>query len=128
MMAELHGTQAGDVAALLGPCICGDCYKVDAARVAEFEEQISGYLPVQYVQSEELAAVSGTPVRRSDSGQYSLDLQAANTHLLAANGVRNITVCRACTCEDQRLGSYRREGAAYSRNLALMNTVHLPTM
>jgi copper oxidase (laccase) domain-containing protein len=34
--------------------------------------------------------------------------------------VRNLAVCRDCTVTEKRLGSFRREGAAYTRMAALV--------
>jgi copper oxidase (laccase) domain-containing protein len=52
--------------------------------------------------------------------QFFIDLQAANARLLANAGVRNIAVCRDCTCGDERFGSFRREGAGYTRMAAAL--------
>jgi copper oxidase (laccase) domain-containing protein len=51
---------------------------------------------------------------------FSLNLQAANARLLANAGVRNIAYCENCTYTDARLGSFRREGAGYTRMAAVM--------
>jgi copper oxidase (laccase) domain-containing protein len=52
--------------------------------------------------------------------EFFIDLQAANARLLAGAGVRNIAVCEDCTFTDERLGSFRREGPAYTRMAALI--------
>jgi copper oxidase (laccase) domain-containing protein len=60
------------------------------------------------------------PVVKRNEGKPALDLQAANAHLLAQAGARNISYCEDCTFTDQRLGSFRREGSTYTRMLAVM--------
>jgi YfiH family protein len=110
MMAERWGTRPVSVAALLGPCIRPCCYHVEEERAAVFEAEFGG---------------SGGerplgPVVSRNGGQASLDLQAANARLLAGAGVRNIAYCVECTFTDQRLGSFRREGASYTRMLAVL--------
>ncbi|MDR1247803.1 MAG: polyphenol oxidase family protein [Treponema sp.] len=110
IMAERWGTRPASVAALLGPCIRPCCYRVDEGRAALFETEFggaSGAYPL------------GPVVRRNGEGP-ALDLQAANARLLARAGVRNLSYCVDCTFTDQRLGSFRREGAAYTRMLAVL--------
>jgi YfiH family protein len=110
MMARLWGTRPADLAALLGPCIRPCCYRVDEGRAALFEAEFggsSGEYPL------------GPVVRRSREGP-ALDLQAANARLLSGAGVRNLSYCVDCTFTDQRLGSFRREGPAYTRMLAVL--------
>ena len=110
MMAERWGTRPASVAALLGPCIRPCCYSVEEARAAAFEAEFGGPggdCPL------------GPVVSRNGEGP-ALDLQAANARLLAGAGVRNLAYCLDCTFTDQRLGSFRREGAAYTRMLAVL--------
>ncbi|MDR2520974.1 MAG: polyphenol oxidase family protein [Spirochaetaceae bacterium] len=103
-----------DVAAILGPCICGDCYEVDHARFCAYHAEFGGAFP---------AYPLGPPAREKKDGgtsQYYLDMRAANAAMLAAHGVRNIAYCENCTVRDTRLGSFRREGAgAYTKMLVL---------
>jgi YfiH family protein len=102
------GTRPEAVAAVLGPCIQGCCYKVDEGRASDFEKEFGGS-----------AGPLGNVVLRRDDGPY-ISLQAANARLLAGAGVRHIAVCEDCTYTDERLGSYRREGpAAYTRMAAM---------
>ena len=109
LMEERWRTRPENVAALLGPCICRCCYRVDEARGRAFEVEFGG--------SE--GAVLG-PVVSKVAGEFFLDLQAANARLLAGAGVRNIAVCEDCTFTDERLGSFRREGVQdYTRMAAL---------
>jgi YfiH family protein len=110
MMAERWGTRPASMAALLGPCIRPCCYRVDDGRAALFEAEFggsSGAYPL------------GPVVRRSGEGPV-LDLQAANARLLSGAGVRNLSYCVDCTFTDPRLGSFRREGPAYTRMLAVL--------
>jgi YfiH family protein len=116
LMADLWGARPEAVAALLGPCIHPCCYQVDEARAAVFEAEFgagddNGASPGAYPLG---------PVVKRYGGRPALDLQAANARLLAGAGVRNIAYCEDCTFTDQRLGSFRREGSAYTRMLAVM--------
>ncbi|MDR3337010.1 MAG: polyphenol oxidase family protein [Treponema sp.] len=115
MQARRH-TRPEEVAAVLGPCIQGCCYRVDEERARSFEAEFGGSdggFPLGPV-IRERADLPGGP-------GFSLNLQAANARLLANAGVRNIAVCRDCTFTDERLGSFRREGAqSYTRMVALL--------
>jgi YfiH family protein len=112
LMAERWHTRPEEVAAILGPCIRRCCYRVDEERGRIFEAEfggagLAGEFPL------------GPVVLRSDGAVF-LDLQAANARLLAQAGVRNIAVCEDCTFTDERLGSFRREGAeVYTKMTAL---------
>jgi YfiH family protein len=110
LMAERWGTRPSSVAALLGPCIRPCCYRVDEGRAAAFEAEFDG--PAGEYPLGPVAARSG--------GGPALDLQAANARLLAGAGVRNLSYCVDCTFTDRRLGSFRREGPAYTRMLAVL--------
>jgi YfiH family protein len=102
------GTRPDMVAAVLGPCIRGCCYRVDEQRAHDFEKEFGGS-----------AGPLGNVVLRGDDGPY-LSLQAANVRLLANAGVRHIAVCENCTYTDERLGSFRREGPErYTRMAAV---------
>ncbi|MDR0377520.1 MAG: polyphenol oxidase family protein [Spirochaetaceae bacterium] len=110
LMEERWRTRPEDVAAILGPCIRGCCYRVDEARARAFNAEFGGVAGV----------FPAGPVVSEAGGGFFLDLQAANVHLLAGAGVRNIAVCEDCTFTDERLGSFRREGAlGYTRMAAL---------
>jgi YfiH family protein len=116
LMADRWGTRPEAVAALLGPCIHPCCYQVDKGRAGVFEAEF-GAGDGNDVSPE---AYPLGPVVKRDGGRPALDLQAANARLLAGAGVRNIAYCEDCTYTDQRLGSFRREGSAYTRMLAVM--------
>jgi YfiH family protein len=110
LMAQRWGTRPSSVAALLGPCIRACCYNVDEARAAAFEAEFGG----------SAGEYPLGPVVRRKGGRPALDLQAANARLLAGAGVRNLSYCVDCTFSDSRLGSFRREGPAYTRMLAVL--------
>lgn len=124
LMAERWHTGPGAVAAVLGPCIGSCCYQVDAARAAAFEEEFGSIAPPVG------AGDSLKPVTRRETEpegeRWYLDLKAANIRLLAAAGVRNIAVCGDCTFTDERLGSFRREGPAYTRMAAICGHFSVP--
>jgi len=102
LMQKNWGTAAGDVAAILGPCIGQCCYRVDAGRAGVFEREF------------------GEESVRKSGGEFFLDLKGANVKLLADAGVRNISVCTDCTFTDKRLGSFRRQGLGYTRMVTLV--------
>lgn len=120
LMSRFWQTRPAGVAAVLGPCIQSCCYAVDQERALAFEAEFGphgagdeGGFP--------LGPVTGRPAaERFPGAEYSLNLQAANARLLAGAGVRNIAVCTDCTFTDERLGSFRREGAAYTRMAAVV--------
>ncbi|SED88042.1 polyphenol oxidase family protein [Ruania alba] len=78
--------------AAIGPSICGQCYEVPADLRAEASERMPA-----------LAATTswGTP---------SLDLRAGVLGELAAADVHEVDQHAACTREDRRFFSYRRDG------------------
>jgi copper oxidase (laccase) domain-containing protein len=108
-MKERYGTRPDDIAAVLGPCIGNCCYKVDEARANEFEKEF------------------GTEGVRKTAGEFFLDLRAANVKLLENAGVKNIAVCENCTFCDERLGSFRREGAGFTHMAAVLGKVPRPS-
>ncbi|MDR3325459.1 MAG: polyphenol oxidase family protein [Spirochaetaceae bacterium] len=112
LMEETYGTDAGDVSAILGPCIQGDVYQVERARAEEFHAHFGrgGAYPL------------GEAVREAAAGgvkEYSIDMRAANAHILIASGVKNIMYCTNCTFTDERLGSFRREKEGFTKMLAM---------
>jgi len=80
------------ITAIIGPSICGKCYEVSQ----DIFEEVTAVFP---------QAQSQTP-----SGGFALDLAAALTHDLEADGVSVIDRSQ-CTVEDKFLYSYRRDGA-----------------
>ncbi|MCL2810027.1 MAG: peptidoglycan editing factor PgeF [Treponema sp.] len=102
LMMEKYLTNPCDIAAVLGPCIGCCCYKVDAERAVFFEKEF------------------GIESVRKSNEDFFLDLKAANVKLLNDIGVNNIAVCNNCTFCDERLGSFRREGAQFTHMIALI--------
>ena len=98
---RMRALGADDVQAWIGPHVCGRCYEVP--------EQMR----------EEVSAV--VPATRSETswGTPALDLGAGVAAQLADAGVPATAVDR-CTLEDERLHSYRRDGAASGRLAGLV--------
>ncbi|MDR2740807.1 MAG: polyphenol oxidase family protein [Treponema sp.] len=114
LMEERWRSHPEDVAAVLGPCIRRCCYQVDGERARVFGAEFGG------LEGDSPGALPLGPAVVESGGKFFLDLQAANIRLLACAGVRNIVVCEDCTFTDERLGSFRREGApAYTKMAAL---------
>ena len=83
---------AGEIAAVIGPGICGRCYEVPGSMAGEVEKAAPG---------SRATTRAGTP---------SVDLTAGATAQLAREGVR-VTVVGGCTLEQpDRFYSYRRDG------------------
>ena len=74
----------------LGPSAGGCCYEVPAAM------------------QEEACAIVPAARARTTWGTPSLDLRAGCRAVLAAHGVRRVTLVGGCTIEDERVYSYRR--------------------
>jgi YfiH family protein len=119
------------VLVILGPGIQVCCYRVDEARARFFEKTFGpGGAPSPGDAYDEKAHPPRLdaekyplgPVVQRSKGEWRINLQAANAHLLVSAGVdeRNIAVCETCTFTDERLGSFRREGPAYTRMTALI--------
>ena len=93
-----YGTRPGDVEAVMGPCICADCYEVGG----ELRERFAlGYT----------AAEVDTLFRPGRAGKYLLDLRRAVCLQLEHSGAaaEHIHDLGICTFEDSRYPSYRRE-------------------
>ncbi|MGH9316761.1 MAG: peptidoglycan editing factor PgeF [Thermoanaerobaculia bacterium] len=100
-LAEL-GAEPRSLSARLGPAIGACCYEVGGEVAAQFAGQF---------------------LRSSCEGRYRLDLHAVNRAQLEAAGVlpENISSHPACTqCGGERFASYRRDGAAAGRMIALV--------
>ncbi|WP_324653162.1 peptidoglycan editing factor PgeF [Georgenia sp. H159] len=91
MLAD-HGAALPELHAALGPSICGRCYEVPAA----LREEVAGVVP---------AARSTT-----SWSTPALDIPAGVEAQLAGAGVRWVRRAAACTYEDERFYSYRRDG------------------
>ncbi len=85
------GSRPAGLLAGIGPGICGRCYEVGAEVAERFPDDV---------------------VRPSANGRFLLDLAAANHRALVEAGVIESNVFRhgACTLEDERLPSHRRDG------------------
>jgi len=98
---RMRALGADEVRAWIGPHVCGRCYEVP--------EQMR----------DEVAAM--VPATRSETswGTPALDLGAGVAAQLAHAGVPSVDVER-CTLEDERLHSYRRDGAGSGRMAGLV--------
>jgi YfiH family protein len=95
------GEDPGRLLAFLGPSIGACCYEVGSEVAAQF---------------------AGEFARRSCDSRFRLDLTAVNRSQLEAAGVpsENISTHSACTmCGGDRFASYRRDGSASGRMIAL---------
>ncbi len=105
LMRRSFGTQARDVAALIGPGVGPCCYSVPEERWLRFR------------------ARWGEATGAERDGLFFLDLAGANTGLLERLGVEEIRVASDCTACSDFLGSYRRQGAdRYTRMIALVGS------
>jgi hypothetical protein len=89
-MARLGAAPATTVA-VVGPAICGGCYEVPAGM------------------RDAVAAVVPRSRSKSRSGTPSLDLPAGAEAMLAGAGVATVRRVAACTLEDERFYSFRRD-------------------
>jgi YfiH family protein len=99
---EELGARPADVEAWVGPSIGSCCYEVGGEVASQF---------------------AGEFVRRDCKGKFRLDLAAVNRAELESRGVRPdaISIHPACTqCGGQRYASYRRDGAAAGRMIAMI--------
>ncbi|MCL2380132.1 MAG: polyphenol oxidase family protein [Treponema sp.] len=103
-MKARHGASPQTTYAILGPCIKACCYAVPRDRAEAF------------------AASFGAGAAFSRGGAWYMDIAAANKTILLAEGVRAVHVHGECTCCDTRFSSYRRQGKAFTRMLALCGT------
>lgn len=94
-MHEAFGTEPEEVCAVIGPCICQDCYEVSADVAEQFENY-----------SEAVRA-------GKEPGKYQLDLRAVNRRILLDAGVaeERLESPRICTCcNSTELFSHRASG------------------
>lgn len=100
-MEKNYGCSPKDIVAVIGPCICKDCYEVSKDVADAFASEF-GKL--------ELDAFLEAKV----DGKYQLDLWKANRLILLDAGLKeeHITVSSVCTmCNPDLLFSHRRNGA-----------------
>jgi polyphenol oxidase len=89
---QLRSLDSGPLNAHIGPAICGRCYEVQADMQAD--------------------VVAAVPEARSVTRREtaSLDLKAGVAAQLRRAGITDIVVDPACTAEDERYFSHRRDG------------------
>lgn len=100
MMNQEYGSDPGDIAAVIGPSICADCYEVGADVADSFAEKYGD---------------NGVILPGHRPGKYQLSLWAAIKTDLMQAGVKsnNISVSGICTmCNPDLLFSHRRDGNA----------------
>jgi polyphenol oxidase len=85
------GAKVEDIEVLLGPAVCGKCYEVPAAMMADVEKHLPG------------------SASKSRAAKPALDLRAGLWAQLAALGVGKLGVDPRCTFEERTLFSHRRE-------------------
>lgn len=101
-VGRLRSLGATQLTAWIGPHICGRCYEVPE----QMQEGVAALVP---------------EARSTTSwGTSALDLGAGVRSQLAAEGVGDIRVVDACTREDDRWPSYRRDGDAALRFAGLV--------
>jgi polyphenol oxidase len=86
------GADPGQMLAMIGPAICGECYQVPAP----LRDRVAAAVPA-----------AGCSTRAGTPG---IDIRAGVEAQLAAAGIRNISGDRRCTAETAELYSYRRDG------------------
>ncbi len=99
VMRERFGTDSRDVAAAIGPCICGSCYEVGEELLQPFRKHFGRDEAERFF----------TP---GNAGKYYLDVRKAVCSDLAKAGVRAERICDIgiCSFEDHAFASYRRDG------------------
>ena len=85
------GAEPGEMAALVGPGICGRCYEVPAAMQAD------------------VASIEPAARATTRAGTPALDVAAGVVAQLRAAGVGTIEVDGTCTAESPQLYSHRRD-------------------
>lgn len=107
LMHEKFGTEASDLLAVIGPCICHDSYQVGVEVIDAF--RAAGFDVCCWTKDE--------PAVCADENRFHLDLWKANTLLLEESGVKpeNIQLAGICTFMDESYYSARREGNHHDR-------------
>jgi polyphenol oxidase len=101
-LVRRRGAKPSSIAVVLGPAIGSCCYAVSEERASEF------------------AAEFGAAAAARREGSWFLDLRSANVALAERAGVGHVLSIDACTSCDERLGSFRRQGAAsFTRMMAV---------
>ena len=97
-----HGAVVERLTAWVGPHVCGGCYEVPA----ELRDGVCAAVPQAWAETR-----WGTPA---------LDIGAGVRHQLDQAGVVDVVEVGGCTFEDERLPSYRRDGASSGRFAGLV--------
>jgi YfiH family protein len=101
LVARMRQRGATDLAAWIGPHVCGRCYEVPA----EMRDEVTSAVPAAHAETS-----WGTPA---------VDLRAGLAAQLAADGVA-VTHVEGCTVESADLFSYRRQGDLAGRQAGLV--------
>ncbi len=109
IMTDGFRTDPANISIILGPAIGSCCYVVDGQRAGAFMAEFG----------------DDTAVFRD--GTWRLDLRRANEGLGRRAGVGSIASVPLCTCCDGRFGSYRRQGADFTRMAAVIARVREST-
>ena len=89
-MGEL-GAKPENIEVLLGPAVCGKCYEVPAAMMADVDKHLPG------------------SASKSRAAKPALDLRAGLWNQLEGLGIGKLGVDPRCTFEERTLFSHRRE-------------------
>ena len=111
-MSNTYGTIPSDLLAVIGPCICADCFQVGEEVALQFKQ--AGF-DINSVWS-----FRGPKVAGSMSGGHHIDLKSACRQTLIECGIRseNIQISNLCTYEDNELlYSARKETIECGRNI-----------
>ena len=105
-MEEGFGSDPGDILALIGPCICGNCYEVGGELKDDFLENFSADDIEEFFAPKE-------------NGKFLLDLKKAIrlTFLRSGIGEEHIYDTGVCTFESSDICSWRRDKDKMARML-----------
>ena len=102
LMKETYGCDSGNIIAVFGPCICGNCYDVGDELKDEFSVHYS---------TDELSVIFKRKTDGSEKDKLHLDQKAAIRISLIRCGLKqnNIRDVGRCTKESDDLCSWRRD-------------------
>ena len=105
IMKEKFNSKPSDIIALIGPCICFDCFETGDEVVEKLAKTIKE--PLQFV--------------KEKNGKSYADLKGINKAQLNEIGVLKIDVAPYCTCcDNDKFYSYRAENKTTNRISAFM--------
>lgn len=104
MLGDCYGTRPQDVVAAVSPCICQDCYEVDAGTAEKYLSD----LPQEWRQQ--------VAYRRGE--KYYLNIARTIYLQLRALGVTQIQMSEYCTKHSGLFYSYREMGELVKQNVA----------